>query len=92
MRPNAELLSFLIVAAAKLSGYPEIVVAELPPVRMAPVDTIAGATCPEEPAGCTGITATFETEAPVILICDSLNLEDSADNSFRLHAFVDALQ
>jgi len=90
--PNADLLAFLIAAAAKLSGYPEIPVEDLPPVRAVSVDTIARAICPDEPAGCTGIAATFETESYEILIRDSLDLEDSADNSFLLHEFVHVLQ
>jgi len=90
--PNAELLSFLLAAAAKLSGYPEIPVAQLPPVRAVSVDTIAQAICPEQRSGCTGIAATFETESHVILIRDSLDLEDTADNSFLLHEFVHVLQ
>lgn len=90
--PSQDLLAFLIAAAAKLSGYPEIPVEALPPVRAVPVEAIARAICPEAPAGCTGIAATFETEGYEILIRDTLDLEDAADNSFLLHEFVHVLQ
>jgi len=90
--PNAELLSFLVAAAARLSGYPEIPVDALPPVRVVSVDTIARAICPDEPKGCTGIAATFETESYEIMIRDSLDLEDPADNSFLLHELVHVMQ
>lgn len=90
--PNAELLSFLLSAAASLSGYPAIPVAELPPIRAVAPDAIASAVCPDAPAGCSGIAATFETEAYEILIRDTLDLEDTADNSFLLHEIVHVLQ
>lgn len=90
--PNPELLAFLIAAAAKLSGYPELPVESLPEVRVVSEAELAKTLCPDAPAGCTGIAATFETEQYVILIRDSLDLEDAADNSFLLHEFVHVLQ
>ncbi|MGH8728039.1 MAG: hypothetical protein ACREV9_07755 [Burkholderiales bacterium] len=72
-------------AAARFSGYPEIDVEALPPARVLKASEIAALVCPKDPQNCEGIVATFETERYEILIRDSLDLDDAADNSFLLH-------
>lgn len=64
----------------------------LPPVRVLHEVEIAALVCPKDPEHCEGIVATFETERYEILIRDSLNLENPADNSFLLHEIVHVLQ
>lgn len=87
-----ELLSYLISAAAQLSGYPPIEVGALPPVRIVSAEAFAVRVCPQAPQECRGIAATFESQRYEILVRDSLDLEQAADNSFLLHEFVHVLQ
>jgi hypothetical protein len=87
-----ELLSFLLVLAAKLSGYPAIPLEDLPPIEVMSEQALADAVCPETGNGCTNIVATFETGRYVIYVRDTLDLENAADNSFLLHELVHVLQ
>jgi hypothetical protein len=47
-----ELLAFLVAAAARLSGYPEIAVDALPPVQVLKAVEIAALVCPKYPEHC----------------------------------------
>jgi hypothetical protein len=87
-----ELLSFLLVLAAKLSGYPAIPLEDLPPIEVMSEQALADAVCPETGNGCTNIVATFETGRYVIYVRDTLDLENAADNSFLLHELVHVLR
>ena len=89
---SQELLTYLMVAAANLSGYPAIPVEDLPKVLTMPPKDIAKNVCPADPQNCDNIVATFETDQYVIFVRDSLDLETSADNSFLLHEIVHVLQ
>ncbi|NBU59367.1 MAG: hypothetical protein EBS23_06305 [Betaproteobacteria bacterium] len=89
---SADLIAYLLPLAAKLSGYPIIPIADLPPIRQLPVAEISREICPDDAKGCEGMVAIFDTERYQILIRDNLDLDNPSDNSFLLHEFVHVLQ
>ncbi|MFZ4553372.1 MAG: hypothetical protein EBS54_05315 [Betaproteobacteria bacterium] len=89
---SADLIAYLLPLAAKLSGYPVIDAAQLPPIRSLPAAEISREICPGDASGCNGMVAIFDTDRYQILIRDNLDLDNPADNSFLLHELVHVLQ
>lgn len=90
MEPS--LVAFLLDMAVKLSGLPAIPVAALPPIEPVSRATMQQLVCPEASPGCGAIVALFDTDGQRILYLDSLDLENSSDNSFLVHEIVHVLQ
>lgn len=86
------LIAFLLDMAIKFSGLPPIPVAELPPMEPVSRATMQEIVCPEASPGCGAIVALFDTEGQRILYLESLNIENSSDNSFLVHEIVHVLQ
>lgn len=89
---NANLLAYLLTAAVKFSGLPAVPLAQLPPIRAVPAESISSKVCPGEKSACTSLVAVFDTDEYVIWVRDSLDLETALDNSFLLHELVHVLQ
>jgi hypothetical protein len=92
MSLSTELLSTLLTAAVQFSGLPAIDVSELPPVDVVSVEAFFKAVCPLKPGRCIAMVAAFDTQRYRILIRESLNMDDPAENSFLVHELVHVLQ
>jgi hypothetical protein len=92
MSLSTELLGSLLAAAVQFSGLPAIGVHDLPPVDIVSTDQFYKMVCPAKPARCIAMVAAFDTQRYRIVIRDSLNLDDPAENSFLVHELVHVLQ
>jgi hypothetical protein len=89
---SIELLGQLLAAAIQFSGLPPIDVSELPPVLVVSNSEMAHMVCPTAPARCAALVAAFDTMRYRIVVRDSIDLDQPADNSFLVHEIVHVLQ
>jgi len=87
-----ETLAFLLTMAISLSGLPGMPVSELPPITPVSQETMFREVCPVHPHDCYGLQAVYDTDGKRVLYLDTLNTEDSFDNSFLVHELVHVLQ
>jgi hypothetical protein len=92
MSLSIDLLSSLLAAAVQFSGLPSIDVADLPPVEVVTTEEFGKMVCPLRSGACIVMMAAFDTQRYRIVIRDSLNLDDPAENSFLVHEMVHVLQ
>jgi hypothetical protein len=87
-----EILAPLLAAAVQFSGLPAIEARDLPPVEVVSGDTFVQSVCPGKLRRCIAMVAAFDTQRYRILVRESLDLGDPAQNSFLVHELVHVLQ
>lgn len=92
MLVSNELLGPLLAAAVHFSGLPAIDVRDLPPVEVVGNETFVKMVCPNKPGRCVAMVAAFDTQRYRVLVRESLDLDDTAQNSFLVHELVHVLQ
>lgn len=89
---DAALLSYLMAAAARLSGYEPVPLEQLPSVHLMPASVIRSQVCPVQPQTCADMVAIYDNTRSRILISDELDPHSSHDSSFIVHELVHVLE
>ncbi|KQW67933.1 hypothetical protein [Methylibium sp. Root1272] len=89
---DAALLSYLLAAAARLSGYDPVPLEDLPSIQQLPASVIRSQVCPVQPQTCADMIAIFDNTRSRILISDELDPRNGHDSSFIVHEFVHVLE
>ncbi len=88
----ADLMAYLLAAAVRFSGLPDVALTELPPIEPVTALVLSQKVCPDAPERCNSVAALFDTEGYRIYVRDTLNMKDPMDNSFLVHELVHVLQ
>lgn len=89
---DAALLSYLLAAAVRLSGFEAVPLEELPSIQALPVSAIRSEVCPVQPQTCGSMIALFDSTRRRILISDELDPRSPVDSSFLVHELVHVLE
>jgi hypothetical protein len=89
---DASLVALLLELAVKFTGLPSMPLEQLPPLQAVSRGQMRAIACTDAPARCGEVVALFDADRYRILYLDTLDLQDSEDNSFLLHEFVHVLQ
>ena len=89
---SLDTIAFLLSLAIKFTGLPGIPVDQLPPMVPVSAAELTSIVCPEDAKDCRGMIAMFDDDSYRIIYLNTLDTENSADNSFILHEIVHVLQ
>ncbi|QID19325.1 hypothetical protein G3580_17910 [Nitrogeniibacter mangrovi] len=89
---DTQLVAYLMHAAVKITGLPDIPDDALPQFVALPAQQLQAEACEERMPSCRGIVALFDMERNRVLYRDDLDLDNPSDNSFIVHELVHVLQ
>lgn len=87
-----ELLMDMVSWAVRLSGRQPPADGRMPDIMLISGEGLRATVCPEGGRNCNGLMAVYGTEQRHILLRDSLDMADPADQSFLVHELVHWLQ